>query len=573
MGLKAVSVPAKKKTNTWSKTMTNRGTTYSNGSSGGSSSSGSSGGTSYTGVHPDIIAKATEIANRQNSSSGGSYSGGGSGTVSNNGTTVKADAYGKAPGGLSVGTDVVTNGGTYRITGVNADGSYKSTKVSDTNSYNYSGVYSNAGSGTSTSVGGQTWQNQTDYGILGQEQMAAGANWQDVLATYNSRYNKAMGTPELNQFANDEIQSAMWDYITNAIEAENTQERNEYIEDWNELFTEEAPTYESQYNPAIDEMLNKILNRDDFSYNAADDPLYQQYQAMYRQEGDRAMQETLANAAASAGGMNSYAITAAQQAGNYYNSQMANKIPELYQLAYEMYLQDKASMVEDLGILQNMDNTQYNRYRDTMSDYYNDKNFAYGMYQDAVNQGNYQQEFDYNRLLNDRNWNYQVGRDTIADNRYENEWNYGVQQDALENKRYEEELALKNEEAAREQAKEQVYALLDLGQMPDASLLQAAGVDTSFATAYLAGVKNQANSSKKSNTSGSSGDSGSSPQGTPVVEDYGTGYDSILLNAREMKTRGYSKDRIVEYLDKQGVKELSDSGYIEILKKLFPDER
>lgn len=570
MGLKAVSVPAKKKTNTWSKTMTNAGTTYSNGSSSGSSKSGSSGGTSYTGVHPDIIAKATEIANRQSSSSGGSYSGGSSksgssGTVSNNGTTVKADAYGKAPSGLSVGTDVVTNGGTYRITGVNADGSYQSTKVNDTNSYNYSGTYSNAGTGAgaNTSFGGQTWQNQTDYGILGQEQMAAGANWQDVLATYNSRYNKAMGTPELNQFANDEIQSAMWEYITNAIEAENKAEPEEYIEDFQDMFTEEAPTYESQYDPTIDNLLNQILNRDDFSYNAADDPLYQQYQAMYRQEGDRAMQETLANAAASAGGMNSYAITAAQQAGNYYNSQMNNKIPELYQLAYEMYLQDKASMVEDLGILQNMDNTQYNRYRDTMSDFYNDKNFAYGVYQDAVNQGNWQQNFDYNKLVADRNFNYDS---TWRDK----EWNNSIGQQELENKRYDDALKLEAELRAKEEAKAQADALLAMGEMPDDDLLKAAGYTREWATAYLAGVKNQANSSKSSKSSGSSG---SSPQSTPVVEDYGTGYDSVLLNAREMKTRGYSKDRIVEYLDKQDVKALSDAGYIEIVKKLFPDER
>ena len=503
----------------------------------------------------------------------------------------KVNSDGKAPKGLKTGDTVVTGGGTYKITGVNSDGSYKSSLASSyVTTNNYTGGYASvpSGGGSKGSSGGSSGNKTTttdpwgskyastngDIGLYGQQLMEQGASADKVAEVWRDRYNKASTTDGLSQFADDEIQAAMWDYIQNAIAAENQNTQEEYQENWDEYFTEEKPTYEnSKYDPAIDEMLNKILNRDDFSYNAANDPLYQQYQAMYRQEGDRAMQETLANAAASAGGMNSYAITAAQQAGNYYNSQMANKIPELYQLAYEMYLQDKASMVEDLGILQNMDNTQYNRYRDTMSDYYNDKNFAYGMYQDAVNQGNYQQEFDYNRLLNDRNWNYQVGRDTIADNRYENEWNYGVQQDALENKRYEEELALKNEEAAREQAKEQVYALLDLGQMPDASLLQAAGVDTSFATAYLAGVKNQANSSKKSNTSGSSGDSGSSPQGTPVVEDYGTGYDSILLNAREMKTRGYSKDRIVEYLDKQGVKELSDSGYIEILKKLFPDER
>ena len=99
------------------------------------------------------------------------------------------------------------------------------------------------------------------------------------------------------------------------------------------------------------------------------DPLYQQYAKMYQREGDRAMKETLAEAAAGAGGMNTYAITAAQQANNYYNSQLNDKIPELYQLAYDMYINDKESKVQNLGILQNMDATQYNRYRDTINDY------------------------------------------------------------------------------------------------------------------------------------------------------------------------------------------------------------
>ena len=68
-------------------------------------------------------------------SSGGSSSGrtssGGSKNSSSSGKTVKVQSNGKAPSGLSVGTNVVTGGGTYKITGVNKDGSYKSVKVSN----------------------------------------------------------------------------------------------------------------------------------------------------------------------------------------------------------------------------------------------------------------------------------------------------------------------------------------------------------------------------------------------------------------------------------------------------------
>ena len=67
--------------------------------------------------------------------------------------------------------------------------------------------------------------------------------------------------------------------------------------------------------------------------------MYQQYSKMYTREGDRAMKETMAEAAAGAGGMNSFAITAAQQAANNYSARLNDTIPQLYQLAYEMYLQ------------------------------------------------------------------------------------------------------------------------------------------------------------------------------------------------------------------------------------------
>ena len=133
-------------------------------------------------------------------------------------------------------------------------------------------------------------------------------------------------------------------------------------------YLDSKPTFSSNYSTRIDDMLDQILNRDKFSYDAESDPLYQQYKTQYNREGNRAMNDTLASAASNAGGMNSYAITAAQQANDYYAAQVADKIPELYQLAYSMYLDDIDGQVRDLGLLQDMDNTQYNRYRDTMSD-------------------------------------------------------------------------------------------------------------------------------------------------------------------------------------------------------------
>lgn len=329
------------------------------------------------------------------------------------------------------------------------------------------------------------WLDTTDYGTIGKNQMSSGADWRDVLDTYNNRYDKAANTVGLTQYANDDLQQAMAMYIQNKQALENSQNaQNELMSQLNAILNQK-PTYEEKYNPEIDAILNEILNREDFSYDASNDPLYQQYEQMYRREGDRAMRETMAEAAAGAGGMNSYAITAAQQANNYYNAQLGDKIPELYQLAYEMYLTDKESKVQDLGILQDMNATQYNRYRDTMSDWRNDVNFAYGMYQDAVDQGNWQQSFDYNAMVDNRDFNY---NDTWQNK----QWDAQQGQIQIENDRYD-----------KETARAEVEYYISLGVMPDADLIAKAGMNAANVSAAVEAVKAE-QVSKGGKTSGGS---------------------------------------------------------------------
>lgn len=335
------------------------------------------------------------------------------------------------------------------------------------------------------------------------------------------------------------------------------------IMSWNENYNKSNPkkSYKDQYDPQIDALLKEILNRDDFSYNAMNDPLYQQYVQMYRREGDRAMRETMAEAAAGAGGMNTYAITAAQQANNYYNSQLNDKIPELYQLAYEMYLKDKESKVQDLGILQNMDATQYERYRDTINDWYEDKNFAYGAFQDAVAQGNLQTNFDYNAMLDDRNFAY---NDMWANKEwdyndywknkefdYNDEWNNMKWDAAQEDKEY------NRTQYDQESAQAEVWKWISLGVKPSADLIKRAGMDE--ATINMAIEMAKQEQASKATSQGGRSDSKSNGY-TGYTGDNGyTGNDDSGDNGANW-TKGifdlglpgnYSADVIVE-LDKAG---------------------
>lgn len=233
-----------------------------------------------------------------------------------------------------------------------------------------------------------------------------------------------------------------------------------------------APTYTDDYSARIDEMLNKILNRDAFSYDATTDPLYQQYSQQYQREGQRAMKDTLGQVSARTGGMaSSYATTAAQQANQYYAGQLADKIPELYQLAYSMYLDDIDLQVQDLGLLQDASNTQYNRYRDTMSDWRGDRDFAYGMYRDDIADKRYDSE-----------WVYNAGRNNIGDWQWKQNYDRGV----FESDRDYDYTTGRDQD---ETAYDRVMDLIKLGQVPDDDMLAKAGISREQAENIIAAQK------------------------------------------------------------------------------------
>ena len=210
----------------------------------------------------------------------------------------------------------------------------------------------------------------------------------------------------------------------------NTQANNNSRVDGMEEFTyESAPTYTSKYQDQIDELLGEILNRPAFEYDPETDPRYAAYRKEYAREGDRATADTMAQYASMTGGMPSTAATAAaQQAGNYYSAQMADKIPELYALAYSMYQDEGDNMRLNMDMLTALEQGDYNKYLNLLSQYNTDRNFAYGVYSD-----------DWNR-------NYQLDRDDISDSRYDMEWNYGVNRDQISDQRYEDETAWNREQ-------------------------------------------------------------------------------------------------------------------------------
>lgn len=177
---------------------------------------------------------------------------------------------------------------------------------------------------------------------------------------------------------------------------------------------EAAPTYTSRYQNQIDDLTRQILNREAFSYDPEKDPTYQQYKDSYTRSGERAMQDTLGQVSARTGGLaSSYAGSAAQQTYDNYMGALADKIPELKQLAYSMYQDEGNTQRANLEMLVALEQGDYAKYADLLAQYNTDRSFDYGVHRDNISDERYNNE-----------WNYSVGRDQIADKRYEDETAY-----------------------------------------------------------------------------------------------------------------------------------------------------
>ncbi len=93
-------------------------------------------------------------------------------------------------------------------------------------------------------------------------------------------------------------------------------------------------------------------------YDYASDPLYLAYAQRFAGEGRNAALDAFGDAASGVGGMpSSYAYAAAQQAKSYYDSKLADKIPELWELAYDARLAELNSLKGD-------EKTAYERWLD-----------------------------------------------------------------------------------------------------------------------------------------------------------------------------------------------------------------
>jgi hypothetical protein len=102
--------------------------------------------------------------------------------------------------------------------------------------------------------------------------------------------------------------------------------------------------------------------------------------------------------------------------------------------AYGRYQNELANDMNMIGMLQGLDDSAYGRFSDQ-------RNYDYQLGRDQITDQQWQQQFDYNSMrdqIADQQWQsqfeYQQGRDQVADNQWQTEHDFMVQQQEYENK-------------------------------------------------------------------------------------------------------------------------------------------
>ena len=123
----------------------------------------------------------------------------------------------------------------------------------------------------------------------------------------------------------------------------------------------DLPTYNSEYMDQLNALARQLtsMNYDDWTKGS-------QYQALadrYSASGRMSMQDVLGQVASRTGGLaSSYATTAAQQQYNQYMAQ-------LEEVARQLYSQERGDLMDSASLYRNLANDEYDRYRDSLSDY------------------------------------------------------------------------------------------------------------------------------------------------------------------------------------------------------------
>ena len=205
----------------------------------------------------------------------------------------------------------------------------------------------------------------------------------------------------------------------------------EYADKLADLEDDAPGSFHSRYDDQIQNIIDTIQNRPAFEADSVyESDLWKNYRDQYVQAGNQAMRDTMGNASALTGGYGStYAQAAGQQAYDAYLNQLGNKTLDIYDRMYNEYLNEGQELYNQLNMYNNQDSIDYGRYRDEVSDYYNALNYYSGRYnQEYANDfGEYQYDQDAQRWAEE--YAYQKTQDALAQQNWQAQFDYQKEMD------------------------------------------------------------------------------------------------------------------------------------------------
>lgn len=129
-----------------------------------------------------------------------------------------------------------------------------------------------------------------------------------------------------------------------------------------------AAGYTSPYAEKLSQVIAGLGDSKWQGWDANSDPAMQAYRKQYLREADRSAEDVLGQYAQNTGGIaGSAAIAAATQASDYYKSQLADKVPQMYENAYARHLNEVAQQQNMAELLMNAESQQQNQYYDRIN--------------------------------------------------------------------------------------------------------------------------------------------------------------------------------------------------------------
>ena len=277
-----------------------------------------------------------------------------------------------------------------------------------------------------------------------------------------------------------------------------------------------SPWTGGTYGQALQDAVNRINNREKFSYDLNGDALYKQYKDQYMSLGRTAMMDTMGQAAALTGGYgNSYAATAGNQAYQGYLQQLNNVVPELYQMALDRYDREGQDMYNQANLLGSMYGTEYGEYRDQVADWNTEAARLADRY-------NTERNFDWSQFSSNRDY-YTNAYNT------ERQWDYGLYSDD-----YNRGFANYQQSVAESQFAQEMA----LKQAQLAEQIRANKANEAYRAAQAAAARN----SGRGGSSASASSTGSKT-GSGVAKN--ASLDNVLAYIGDQRARGAS-DREIE---------------------------